>query len=976
MEIKDIITIIIAAGSLIVAILAYRSKKKLQKENLELQRKMLEYHKEKDAGEELTEKIEVYKGKLQKGSDRDIYCNHIIQKFKYLDFTGLNAILQKPLLLEKIYVKLKAKPSYRLADYLSIADFNQLKEEETATEKEKDKKTDEDFVTVFEKLSREYNRQKEPMKLVILGQPGSGKTTLMKWIALQCVCETKNVFANFIPVFIPLKDLGRDPDKTYRAKNILDLTVDKLKGETISPSFIEDSFENNRLLFLLDGLDEVADEEMRREVIDWIQKQNIRKNALLVTSRFSGLQEAKGLKFPDAFPVFAVRDFDIADIERFLENWYQNIEIAVAGDEDKNGAVQKGKKQYEDLMAIIKSGGYENLRQLAVNPLLLTIIAIVHRTRAVLPKERHKLYEECLKVMIELWNVANKRLNVSFSVENSMDNLSRLAVFLMKENRREMTLSEIKGLLDGDIEGKPLDFFLKEMVLKAGLLYESEGKYGFLHLTFQEYLAAWHFARGKDQNAILVFRDKDYWIETFKLFVNIANAHPFFAEIIDNLVEKEYWQQMQLWDDCLEDIVIEKTKVEIEFKFAKKILDILPTIQYEEEKEPLMIHLYSNSLFYKHAEQFVAEGWNLFNHALHPFVRSVGSSILNRAGDETQAELMETLKARINDFEKREEKDPDRLLDFFYRDNNGFVLLLYGRRSARDFNFALAKLKSPAFFIVYLILRDLQEFQDLIYLQDFLDLRYLRDLPDIRDLRYMRDLMDLQYLRYLRDIMDPRNHRDFQDLRRLRDLRDLRNLRDQFIEKYKAIIEKHKKEIAAWADKAMAKLQALPDEELLKYFPGTTEEDLRIFRTHYPPFIAKELKKGDYAILKELHLDHELLDETENLVDAQQGQGTFYNILIKACADNSDEMKTQRKPIIQYLLDKEKLTIDRPTILGLLNFDLDPDNEENQALELKAFYYLSNKDWAKLRELVVGVVEIPPDKTIGLNAVYIFKYIN
>ncbi|MCU0286975.1 MAG: hypothetical protein MUF15_11320 [Acidobacteria bacterium] len=46
----------------------------------------------------------------------------------------------------------------------------------------------------------------------------------------------------------------------------------------------------------------------------------------------------------------------------------------------------------------------------------------------------------------------------------------------MKENRREMELREIKGLLPGEIEGKPLDFFLKEMVLKAGLLYESEGK--------------------------------------------------------------------------------------------------------------------------------------------------------------------------------------------------------------------------------------------------------------------------------------------------------------------------------------------------------------------------------------------------------------------------------------------------------------------------------------------------------------------
>ena len=815
----SVVSALAAVGGLVFGVYQYRKSRKLELEKFAWDRQR--------ADKNESEKKSVLSINIKnKKNDAQVYCQHIIQKFKYLDFTGLNAILQKPLLLEKIYVKLKARQSYRLADYHTIADFKQLEEEEE--EKEKDKKTDEDFVTVFEKLSREYNRKKEPLKLIILGQPGCGKTTLMKWIALQCVCEGKNVFSNFIPVFIPLKDLGRDPDKTFRAKNIHDLTAAMLKGETISPSFIEDSFENNRLLFLLDGLDEVADESLRREVIDWIQKQNIRKNTLLVTSRFSGLQEAKGLKFPDAFPVFAVRDFDIADIERFLENWYQNIEIAVAGDEDKNGAVQKGKKQYEDLMAIIKSGGYDNLRRLAVNPLLLTIIAIVHRTRAVLPKERHKLYEECLKVMIELWNVANKKLNVSFSVENSMDNLSRLAVFLMKENRREMTLPEIKGLLPGDIEGKSLDFFLKEMVLKAGLLYESEGKYGFLHLTFQEYLAAWHFARGKDQNAILEFRDKDYWTETFKLFVNIANTHLFFAEIIANLMEKEYWRQMQLWDDCLRDIVVEKTQEEIELKFAKKVSDILPAIEYKEKNESLIIQLYAHYPLYKYADRFVKEGWNLFNNALHPFVRSVGSSILNRVGNEVQAELMEALKARISDFEKQEEKGPGQLLDFLYREKNSFVLMVVGRRNASDFNFAVAKLKSRDFFLVYLTLRALIVLLNLRALRVLLDLRAFLDLLDLLALLDLRALLALLDLRDLLALLDLR---EFLDLRALRDLREFLELRDQFLEKYQAIIEEHKQELAAWADKAMAKLHSLSDEELLKYFPGTTEEDLRIFRT-------------------------------------------------------------------------------------------------------------------------------------------------
>ena len=119
-------------------------------------------------------------------------------------------------------------------------------------------------------------------------------------------------------------------------------------------------------------------------------------------------------------------------------------------------------------MKIMKDDRYKNLRRLAVNPLLLTIIAIVHRTRAVLPKERHKLYEECLKVMIELWNVANRKIDVGFSVADSLDLLAEIAVFLMKENRRELEPAEMDTLLPPRIENQPREFFIKEMVLKAG----------------------------------------------------------------------------------------------------------------------------------------------------------------------------------------------------------------------------------------------------------------------------------------------------------------------------------------------------------------------------------------------------------------------------------------------------------------------------------------------------------------------------
>jgi len=793
---------------------------KIEKQNFELQEKILELQQKKDAKEELKPAIEKYEEKLQEKTDEQTYCDHIYHKFKNLDFTGLNAILQKPLLLEEVYVRLRAKKSLSKKLYHSIADFQELEKEKGTKEKE-----DHDFINVFTKLHSESKEKQEPLKAIILGHPGSGKTTLMKWIALQCAFKTsQSEFNHFIPVFIPLKDLGRDPDNTFRKKNILELTQDQLNHETVSPSFVKDLFETNQLIFLLDGLDEVAEEGVRREVIEWIEKQNIRKNSLLVTSRFSGLQESKGLKFHDAIPVFTILDFDIDDIQRFLKKWYINIEIAIRGCEgiqERAEAEKKGKKGYEDLIDTIKNDQYENLRKLAINPLLLTIIAIVHRTRAVLPKERHKLYEECLKVMIELWNVANKKINVSFSVDNSMSNLAKLAVAMMKENRRELVLKEIEALLPGEIEKQPLELFIKEMVLKSGLLYHSEGKYGFLHLTFQEYLAAWYYARSDNPNDILQFRDKDYWTETFKLFVNIANPRPFYKEIIDNLKENRYWEQMQLWDDCLEGIVQEDVKNEIELNFAQKVLSILPLIDYKEENEQFIIQLYAHYPLYYYAHEFVEQAWQLFHEARHPFVQSVGSSILNRAGNENQVALMKEIKKRIDAFETNSDNSPQAMLDFLYQNNNSFVLLIAGRKNLTDIYFALKKQKSAQFFLVFLNL------QYLHYLQYLPSIYEILDIQNILNRRYLRNILGITSIIYLRDI---RYYEGVQYLRALQNVQDLRDLRDQFITKYEKIIKAYKPEIDAWADKAIETLKALSDEKLLEYFPDTTEEEIREFR--------------------------------------------------------------------------------------------------------------------------------------------------
>lgn len=784
--------------------------------------------------------------------DLETYKKYIIQRFQYLDFTGLNSILKSPLKLEKIYVKLRAQKLPPSSSYLYSREFEHFAAKVAGNipvfDFYKKKKLEiseppvEDFLTIFNHLLEESSKLGCPPCMLILGNPGSGKTTLVKWIALQCltVNSINNVFSNFLPVFIPLKKLGSDPDGTFRKKNIVNLVTHLSEGDNITvSSFLDHYLRTNRLLFLMDGLDEIGDEKIRRKVIDWIQEQYTGQNPVIVTSRFSAIHNTSGLKFKDDVPVFAIQDFTMEDVDAFLKNWYGTIEIAVAGEEVTQLDVEEREKKYEGLInTIIRS---RNLIELAINPLLLSIIAIVHRTRAVLPRDRHKLYEECLKVMIELWNLANRKIDVSFSFDNSMAHLSKIAVQLMETNRREMVNKEVETCLPHIIEGETREFFLKEMVLKAGLLFESEGKYGFLHLTFQEYLAARYFAKSKRQNEILKHHNKDYWKETFKLFVNIGNAELFFDEIIEQLMEKKYWQHIMLWEDCMKEIVVEETRETIGLKFAKKVIDILSKIKYNERNDKLINAFLWFDALYQQADQMEAEAWDLFYNAPHPFVQSIGSSILYKSANKTQAELMDQLRNRIETFEKRIYISGDDRLYFMLQNNNSLALLFAGRTNLADLHFALMHSKSGDIFLQYLLFRGLLLLLSLPALKNIRGIMDIRDILNIMDIRGILDIEDIRILKALgsRGILnnsDIMNIRDIRDIRGVRDMRILigvqyyKNSLVLYNKKYKSTLKKRQKEIADWTDRALEKLHAMPDNELLEYFPHTSIEELNAFR--------------------------------------------------------------------------------------------------------------------------------------------------
>jgi hypothetical protein len=897
----------IALASFLFNIYQSRKNQKLQKENIEVQKQLQkspqqEYAHEKQKitlhkADTIQQQTQVYKSACQR------YLDHVVSKFQFIDFSGLNAILQKPIKLERIYVKLRAKPNYKLNDYISIKDFNELTEELKAD----DEDAQIDFLSVFNTQRLRQQNKQEALKMIILGYPGSGKTTLMKWIALACA-KNQEPFFNLVPVFIPLKDFGADPDHTFKQFNLIEYCTHIIHNQNLDAGFFKEMFNNSQLIFLLDGLDEVAIEKTRRDVITWIQDQHIRKNILVVTSRFSGLQESKGLQFHTSIPSFAIQDFDIGDIEQFLENWYETIEVAVGGERSEADALAQAKNSAKDLIDVIKDESYDNLKKLAVNPLLLTIIAIVHRTRAILPKERYKLYDESIRVMIELWNVANRKLDISFSVDNSISNLSKIAAHMMKHNIREVKKETICTLIPETIEGKSRDEFLNTMVVQAGLLYYSEAQFGFLHLSFQEYLTAIFFAKSGSQNDILEYCAMAYWQETIKLFINVGNVDQFFQEIDRHLIDKNYWKHMTLWEDCLGEISVEDTKEKNEKRLAETILKLLPELNDNEE---MIINLSFYYPLYQYANDYVEKGWHLFHNARHPFIQSIGSSILFRCHKPIQDQLIIEIKQRINDFETNKHAD----IEHFLMQHNNSLFILMGKKNILDFIFALAKIKSNNSFLAF---------------KTLIDLRYLRNLRNLIDLRYLIDLIDLIDLRYLRDLRDLI---DLRDLRDLIDLRDLRDLRDLFINKYEQKLKNNQEKIQQWTDKALNTINNLSDTELLHYFPKTSSEELLTFRCQFSEFVSQKLTEGDYSIF--------------------------------ACPIEKDVLEAASKHVEFYV----------ETIKPLLDCELDFDDNSGHKDLLKLFFVYRKIDFARLREIILNIIETEPDENIRLNALYIFKWV-
>jgi hypothetical protein len=389
----------------------------------------------------------------------------------------------------------------------------------------------------------------EHKKLVLLGDPGAGKSTFVRELCallaranLTGKAYPKGYTKGLLPVFIQLRDLA---PKVAALKNIEELPGDRRKDVLIktvhqqieedlkrleAESFTEslrDALRRGECLLVLDGLDEVPfgqRDPIRKTVNAVISKYSPER--VIVTCRIRSYTEHSRL---GDFQEFTIASLNEKKIKKFIAAWYR------AKKEMGKLDAEQERKRVDDLQR-----GALNLMALARNPMMLTTMAIIHYNKRQLPDERVKLYKLVVDILLRRWRrerLGEAGLKVSGALAKMLKDekiLNGLAARLGyeahstgKKNQETADIDRPKAVFILAEEGFLPDLevakeFLDYADQQSGLLvgrggeYDKPVSYGFYHRTFQEYLAGCYIVSQRNiaTEIMNLSKEGDYWAAT------------------------------------------------------------------------------------------------------------------------------------------------------------------------------------------------------------------------------------------------------------------------------------------------------------------------------------------------------------------------------------------------------------------------------------------------------------------------------
>jgi predicted NACHT family NTPase len=385
-------------------------------------------------------------------------------------------------------------------------------------------------------------------KLMVLGKPGAGKTTFLKYLAIQC--NNGHFLKDCVPVFIPLKEFAETELDNQTQPGLLDYISQRLgECEVIeNQSKTEQLLKAGRVFVLLDGLDEVREQHRDRiikEIRDFSQKFSLSR--FVITCRIA----ANEYTFTDFVDV-EVADFALEQIKKFAKCWFKIKKL----DDYTKDFIQ----QLED---------NPQIKELATNPLLLTLLCLEFEDSRSFPANRAQLYKRATETLLRRWDDKRgidrgEEVYKQLSVKRKEDLLSQIAYSTFSENHYFFKRGIVENHIADYISNLPnapteqLDIdseaVLKSIEAQHGLLVEfATDIYSFSHSTFQEYFTAQHIVNKKKLPELVEHITEKRWREVFLLTAGLplSNADDLLKlmkQQVDRLLaEDEKMQNFLTW---------------------------------------------------------------------------------------------------------------------------------------------------------------------------------------------------------------------------------------------------------------------------------------------------------------------------------------------------------------------------------------------------------------------------------------------
>ena len=333
-------------------------------------------------------------------------------------------------------------------------------------------------------------KEEENKVILIEGGPGMGKSTLAIKIC-KCWADDELLEEYDAVILLPL----RDPE-IQAANNIGDLLLVENRNEREALCDEITASEGDKVYFIFEGYDELP-EHLRKAPVFAKLKEKLPKCTLMYTSRPEACNQLRHVSSQR----IEIRGFKEEQVDEYINNAFENVE--------------DGKEKALKLTAQVKSN--PSIRSILYVPINIAIICHLFLLTLTLPNTLTELYTLlCINLILRHINkLTPDRVKYLSSLHNLPSQTSeyflKLCLIAYRGREEDKIIFSSCELESYGIDDSKMSGLGLLLIAPSTSVYGREKSYNFLHLTVQEYCAAFYISKLPDKEQYECFKKYQFY---------------------------------------------------------------------------------------------------------------------------------------------------------------------------------------------------------------------------------------------------------------------------------------------------------------------------------------------------------------------------------------------------------------------------------------------------------------------------------